>query len=236
MRAAAGQPGQCMIGGIRRFGIDGPTCAAIVARLDRAKGCFAFHPSQEMVLGVTTTVRAALSSADDCTAAQQAIDLGRPTPGTAETRHLPVAAQVYAHLYGESGLTVGKEPKGDSRNLNEEPNPLWAWPVTPVVRPPQGGTLILRLETGVTVTLPDGRQQDFGNDPIIKQIRVKLAILPRPPEQPNSWFSWIVAVAGIVVAALTALLAKTTDLVKAWQKLVGLLRRKPDAGKDPPAG
>jgi hypothetical protein len=126
--------------------------------------------------------------------------------------------EVFARLEGDPQLSINAT-NPPLRNLNENSRPVWNWLVTPDKNAKENQILQLRLLTGVVVKMPDGSSKEFGNDPIDKNIKVKISVKGWREVIVRFFKEWGIAL-GSIIGTITGVLVALKKLRKAKDELV----------------
>ena len=207
----------CMIGDQQLDDLGAEQCEQLQRQL--GPGCMGFRDREMMFFNKPKQVKVALKRGPDCGGIREAVDRGEDSAhvslvGVTTTRVM------YADLEGPEFKI---ERIGDrKRDTRVDARPVWAWQVTPKVRPKgasQEFTLTAKL--GIEVVYPDGRKVPLALDIQDQVVRVDVTTADVRDEWGDwlkGWILWPVGILG-AIAALTASIKKTRDSV------LGLFRK-----------
>ena len=207
----------CEIGSQRLDDLGAEECARLQRQL--GPGCMGFRDRETMLFNKPKQVKVALKRGADCDGIREAVDRGEDSAhvslvGVTTTRVM------YADLEGPEFKI---ERIGDrKRDTQVDARPVWAWWVTPTVRPKDASQqFTLTAKLGIEVVYPDGRKVPLALDIQDQVVRVDVTAADVRDEWGDwlkGWILWPVGILG-AIAALAASIKKTRDSV------LGLFRK-----------
>ena len=212
-------PLKCAIGGQNLDGFSASDCEALTKKL--GQGCMGFRDREAMVLNRPTRVKVALRRGLECTGVVDAVESGGQS-GRVRLAQVTVTRVMYAEL---DGPDFKIEPLGERRrDLRQDIRPVWAWTVTPVVKPrdpQQKFTLTAKL--GIELEHPDGSKVPLALDLQDQQVEVTVS----QEDAREAWGDWLVGWILWPMGILAAIATLAASIKKTRDSVLGLFRKAP---------
>lgn len=210
---------KCAIGSQSLDGLSASDCAALATQL--GQGCMGFRDREAMVLNRPTRVKVALRRGLECTGLADAVESGGQS-GRVRLAQITVTRVMYADLEGPDFKI---EPLGERRrDLRQDVRPVWAWTVTPVVKPrdpQQKFTLTAKL--GIELEYPDGSKVALALDIQDQQVEVTVS----QEDAREAWGDWLVGWILWPMGILAAIATLAASIKKTRDSVLGLFRKAP---------